>query len=487
MSPQDDCFPLDLSDFEYYTFRDDSVDHPMVIVLRFHLQGTLDAEVFQASLTETLHHNPLLRCRIDQTGRRLRWVPVEDASPRLDCTWHNTVDPPTDCPTARFDLTKESGARFELRISPQKSVLVVWFHHACVDGIGAIRFLADVFAVYGQRTANTEADSPRQSVPAPEILQLRGQCPSLNRADGTGKNWVDWLKGPSRFLFGRNYCIPSHGITRYSDCGPRNVLHSAVLPRKTFRQLKQLATSKQVSTNDLCMMVYLQQICDWTEADTNARDTDLLRILMPVTMRTPDHDAISAANVLSYVFQPFRRIDCRNPETLLAAIHTRTVDMIHSNEGAVLLKLLSIVRRVPGLFRLSQWLQPSFATAVLANVGELKRVFGSRFPMKKGRVVAGNVIIQQIDGIAPLRKNTNVAISFGGYGGELTLNLRANTQALSEADAMLFLDQVVSRLTALADSQSLTAPIEQSSEQDSTRHHGDSFHGPETTGEVVAA
>ena len=137
--------------------------------------------------------------------------------------------------------------------------------------------------------------------------------------------------------------------------------------------------------------------------------------------------------------------------------------MIHSNEGAVLLKIFALVRRVPGLFRLSQWLQPSFATAVLANVGDLKRVFGNRFPLHKGRVVAGNVVIQRIDGIAPLRKNTNVAISFGVYGGELILNLRANPLALSENDAERFLDQVVSRLTSIAECQSLTLSVETSS------------------------
>lgn len=458
MPEPDKLFPLSLSDFEYYACRDETVDHPMVMVLLFHIEGPIDAGILRAALREALHHHPLLRCKLDRSGRPWQWKLLDDCEPRLTCTQHDGQYPPTDCLPPYIDLTKESGATFELRICQDRECLVAYLHHACVDGIGGIRFLADVFAIYGRHTSPSGAQQPKLEIPDPEVLGKRGTVPQIRGRNREGKTWSEWLRGPLRFLLGKNYCIPSRdGTPRPASDQQRNVLHTRVLPRQIVRQLKQFTAERQVSTYDVCMMVYLQQIAQWTHQAPLARDTDLLRILMPVSMRTPEHDQISAANVLSYVFQPYRRRDCRNPEALLSAIHRHSTEMIHGHEGAVLLKLFALVRRVPGLFWLSRKLQPSFATAVLANVGELKRVFGSRFPLKKGRVVAGNVVIQRIDGIAPLRKNTNVAISFGAYGGELIMNLRANPTVMSSVEAAAFLDQVVTRLSTLAETHSLQA------------------------------
>ncbi len=453
MSNPDVGFPLALTDFEHYTFLDDSPEYPMVIALRIHLEGQVNQSALRDAFAAALEYHPLLRCRVERTGRQFRWVPAADRLPRITFTQYEESDPPTDCPGVHLNLLHETGAWFEVRSSPARSVLIAALHHACVDGIGALKFLADVFALYGRRTASDASDRPEFIAPDPAVLTQRGWCPRLGTVDGKAKKRTEWLRGPASFLLGRNYCI--RGDAHARDADATNVLHTAVLDRPTARQLRKLAAGLHVSTNDLCMMVYLRQIAEWTEDRPGSRNSDLFRVLMPVSMRTPDHDRISAANVLSYVFQPFRRTDCLDEAALLANIHRRTVNMIHSHEGAVLLRLLGLVRRTPGLFRLSRWLQPSFATAILANVGELRRVFGTRFPIRQGRVVAGNLIVRQIDGVAPVRNNTNIAISFGGYGGELTLNLRANPLALSGDEAAGFLQDVVLRLRRLAEQQRL--------------------------------
>ena len=456
MSDPENIFPLKLSDFEYYAFRDETPEYPMVMILKTHLEGALDVRAFQESLNEALHDHPLLRSTIVRRGRELFWNLVPNCSPALTCTHYSGDDPPQSCPAVTIDLTTTAGAVFDLRVCPGRSVLVSYLHHACVDGAGGIQFLADVFARYGTRTAATNDEQPEVQHPDPSILPTRGRIPQMNRGH---KTWSEWVRGPLRFLLGRNFCIPPRCRESKSQSidTEKNVLHTGVLDKSVVRKLKRLAAINQVSTNDLCMMVYLQQLAAWTQSHSRAKQDDLFRILMPVSMRTPEHDCISAANVLSYVFQPFRRHECGQPVRLLKAIHERSSEMMNENEGAVLLRLFALVRRVPGLYQISQRLQPSFATAVLACVGELKRIFGNRFPLRKGRVVAGNVIIQRIDGIAPLRKNTNIVISFGGYAGELILNLRANPEVVTADEAQIFLKQIISRLTKLAENQSVSA------------------------------
>jgi len=125
--------------------------------------------------------------------------------------------------------------------------------------------------------------------------------------------------------------------------------------------------------------------------------------------------------------------------------------MVTRNEGAAMLWGFAIARRIPGLFRFSRRVQPDFATTVLTNVGEVRRLFENRFPLKKGRAVAGNVVIQSVDGVAPVRENTNIAMAFGTYGGELIMHVSRNTRLFSEADVDQLLDALVDRITGLTE------------------------------------
>lgn len=472
MAEPDDDFPLPLSDFEFYVLRDESPEYPMVMILRIHLEGAVHEEPFRDALQFTLRSNPLLQSIVRENHNGPQWHLLRDSPLPLSVKHYPGEEPPLACESQPIDIHKVAGVQFELRRCKARSVLICHFHHACVDGLGAIRFLSDVFAVYARTTATTDADRPKVQLPTPETLLHRGVIPQISRTGGKKVSWTEWIKGPLRFLTGKVYKIAANDNHQPSEESNENVLHTTVLPRSVQKRLKKLAAASQVSTNDLCMMVYLRQLAWWTRADPSARDHDLFRILMPVSTRTADHDNISACNMISYVFQPIRRRDCRNPVSLLNTIHRRSSQMINGNEGAVVLKLFSLLRRVPGLFRVSRRFQSTFATAVLANVGELKRVFGTRFPLQKGRIIAGNVVIDRIDGIAPLRKNTNIVVSFGSYGGEMILNLRANPTVFSSSDAEQFLQQIRERLTMMAEAMSLTA-VETASTTLSTQHSVD--------------
>ncbi|GAB5440297.1 MAG: hypothetical protein Fues2KO_06460 [Fuerstiella sp.] len=264
-----------LTDFEYVTYRDDTIDHPMVMVLRIHIEGTLQVAVFKLALQQALHHHPLLRSKVVMISGDLFWqaeessptLTVSDFSEPLDANESDAEGEtlPEYCPQVRFDLTKECGAAFELRCSKRRSILVCHFHHACVDGVGAIRFLADVFAIYGAAVASEHSadrqDIPEFVAPDPQLLASRGDCPEFGAQTGARKSWREWLRGPSRFLLGSNYRIPRMSTLGEDTPTARdNVLHTAVLNRATVRKLKKLAATRGVSTNDLCMLVYLQQI-----------------------------------------------------------------------------------------------------------------------------------------------------------------------------------------------------------------------------------
>lgn len=456
MTVADHQFPLALSDFEHYAFRDDSAEHPMVIVLRTPLEGQLDVAAFRHALNLTLQQNPLLRARVeDLWWGRSRWQLLTNHEPSLETIHFETEHPPFHCALRKFDLRQQAGVHFELRTCAERAVLITWFHHACVDGIGGIRFIGDLFAHYGAITAKGDAERPTVRQPNPEVLRIRGSTKMPGNRRDRCAPLCHTLIETARLFLRRSY-----KLARTSSSPPppanqtvHNIISTRVLPRTVLKRLRKVAASNGATTNDLCMMVFLQQIAAASAADPAAKSNDLFRILMPVSMRTPEHDEISAANVVSYVFHSFRRDQINSPKLLLAAIREKSHQMLNRNEGAAMLHGFALSRWIPGLFRLSQKAQPNFATAVMTNVGEVRRVFENRFPLKNGRAVAGNVVIQRVDGVAPTRENTNFTMAFGTYGGELIMHLNRNTRLFSAGEADSLLQDISDRVIAIAETE----------------------------------
>lgn len=455
MSQHDDLFPLKLSDFETYAFRDDSRMHPMVIVLRTSFEGCLDSTTFLGALQQTLSENPLLRCRVDASGWLEKWRLIEDFTPQIDVIRCDEEFPSDHCEPRYLDLTKSSGVQFELRLCARRGCLISYFHHACVDGLGAIRFLGDVFARYGAQTAESEDQSPIVRSPDPSLLLLRN---SKSRASHQLRAPLrHTIREACRLFFRHSYrmqvCAPQEAAnSKATQSGSQeNIMHSRVLPRATLKALRQLSSARRATLNDLCLMAFIQQMAVWSEFNSQSGPDDLFRVLMPVSMRTPRHDDISAANVVSYVFHSYRRHQIQSAELLLEAVRSKSSQMLSRNEGAAMLHGFAVARRIPWISRLSRWIQPDFATAALSNVGEVRRIFQNRFPLKQGRAVAGNIVIHRVDGIAPVRENTNLTVAFGTYGGELMMHLNRNIQVIDEATAESFLEDLCDRLYRMAD------------------------------------
>ena len=87
---------------------------------------------------------------------------------------------------------------------------------------------------------------------------------------------------------------------------------------------------------------------------------------------------------------------------------------------------------------------------MLANIGDIRRRFMGRFPLNNGRWIAGNVLVERLTGVAPVRPNTRAAVSIGEYAGELSISLRTDAAMISVPDSQRFLDEFVEALERLA-------------------------------------
>lgn len=478
-----DLFPLRLSDFEYYMLMDDRPSHPMVFVMVVHVSGALSETPFRTSLRELVDSHPLHGCRVQQlSGKGWCWVPLPLSDDRWSGILHwETVAEVTARefvpPVISLDLRNEPGIRVDVFAAENCAQIVMYLHHSCCDGIGALQLIGELFARYGQKTAAPDAKRPDFQLPSPALLLEREnytagdssaqrQKKSLTRIIGKVSRLL--LRAPVTLACSAELSAADPTRIRHSkrSLNPidQHAIQSRLLPKSLHRTLRAAATQYGVSLNDFLIREMTLHIRDWNRRAGLAFGRRWIRLAIPLSMRTTRHDNMPAANVVSYALVTRREIDCENPDELLQSIHQQTSDVLFNREGIVCLKLFRVLRKIPGAMKLFLNFKTVLSTAVMANVGDVRRRFNGRFPLQKGRWIAGNVVIEQIHGVAPVRPNTLAAMSIGDYAGELSISLRTDSLLLNASDSQQFLDEFLNRLKALVPASGADDPDEASGE-----------------------
>lgn len=446
-----DVFPLRLSDFEYYMLADDRPSHPMVIVMLVEVSGQLLEREFRDSVRDLIRSQPLLSSRVEKHGGDWFWVeaPDQDAGKLIEWQQVSADDVLQFTPQVRcIDLRQSVGICAEVRASAERSRVAVHLHHACCDGIGAVQIVGELFARYGQRTSAANARMPEFVVPDRAALRLRDQFDAITTSTNHRRSPGRTVAKIARLLL-RSPVTLTGSVAPVVESG-HVAIHRHVLPRSRHRALRAVAASLQVSLNDLLIREMLQLIRDWNAADGRASGRDWIRLGIPLSMRAPVHEHVPACNIVSYALVTRRMRDCDDPAALLASIHDQTGDVLFHREGIVCLKLFKWLRRVPGAMSLFLKGKSCLSTLVLANVGDLRRRFNGRFPLQQGKWVAGNVVIEHIHGVAPVRPRTHASVSIGDYAGELSVSIRTDPEAFDRAASVRFLTEFVARLNRLA-------------------------------------
>ena len=296
-------FPLPLTAFERYMMDDDRADYPMTFPMKFQLSGEIHRPAFQSALDEALSRHPLLCARVERLRRRgLCFVHGSGQRPALD--WDIEGVPPRFPNDRAIDLSREGGTRFWVRVGNGTATLLVQFHHACCDGLGAVRFLGDLFAGYATRTA-TEGAPPTRAPLELESLRTRGEFHveypkpvSLTRAVWstlceTGK-WIVRrpaplaVPGPLASETGDETEYPGIEVHRFDE-------HQSLV-------LRQIASRSRATVNDLLLRDLFVTMREWNEKFQSGRTEPWMQINMPQSLRARSGDAMPAANKMSYVF-----------------------------------------------------------------------------------------------------------------------------------------------------------------------------------------
>jgi hypothetical protein len=200
------------------------------------------------------------------------------------------------------------------------------------------------------------------------------------------------------------------------------------------------------TVNDFLLCNLFQTLREWNLEQASQHD-GWLRIGVPVKLSNGHDDRMSAANSVSFTFLTRRASQCAaDSPTLLAGIHGETDAYTRCRRAMMFLAGIRLMRLIPGAMSLWLGANRCMATAVLSNLGDINRLFGAKFPCRDGRIIAGDLILEDIVGTPPIRRHTHASFGAGTYAGRLWMTFQCDPRALSRQDAQNLFSRYIDRL-----------------------------------------
>lgn len=424
---------LPLTTFEEFLLWEDRSAYPWSCFVRFRFSGRVDRPAFEQAVRTIMPRHPLLCAKVVEQGRRLYWQAVEDPMPEID--WID-ASPGDSFPRATHqNLREELGVKIFVERDEEDSALTLQIHHACADGAGMFVLANDLLIAYAREMG---ARSRRLQLPEFNLERLQ-------RRGSYGLDFRKLLKMLPRQLVGLQ------GVRQFLGRSPVAVLPHEALPdddpppehypatrthtftaEETARH-RDAAKRLGVTVNDLLARDLFLTLGAWRELHGAADDEAWLRMMVPFNLRTSSDRQLSAANVVSSVFLDRRGSDFGDAEALLRSIQDE-MNLIKDNKlGYTFIFSLRAFSLLPNGLKNNARQDRCTSSCVFTNVG--RPLVRCPLPRDEGRLVAGNLRLESIDGTAPLRPYNCVTFNALEYGRRLTFILHYDCRIVSESQA----------------------------------------------------
>jgi hypothetical protein len=438
-------FPLPLTPLEYYYLCDNRPDYPTAFPAELQFSGQLDRDGFQRALTYVLSRHPMLTARVGRLANGIpAWIEGDGSLPLID--WGRPCEPIRHCRGPAIDLASAPGLRVWVREADGVSRLFLQFHHACCDGWGSMQFIEELLIAYHIQIEGSHCGVALRPLD-PARLRNRGR---LDVQPGWWARLRDLWVG-TRLWTGWTFRQPAllaPGQPAPAEADPPLLDFQTVeVNRELTQKLRQVATAAGGSLHDVLLRDLFQSLHQWNHRQ-GSQNRRAIRINVPIMIRDRDDRLLPAANRLTFAFLSRRRGQLVDSQRLLEDIVAEMQAIRKDRLGLYFVGGLGTFCRVPGLIPFFLNRHRCFATAVLSFGGRL--LAHSPLPRAGHRLVAGNVVLDHITGVPPLRPLTRAAIAIGIYDDQMAINVRCDPQHFSRDDTQAFAQMYRQRLAMTA-------------------------------------
>ncbi len=446
-------FPLPFAPFERFLLQDERPGYPMTFYVEMVFLGKLNRAALEQAIVQAAARHPLLLAHAERKGRSWQWVlPSQGTIPFDSQDAREPYSPPRGL---TIDLAREGGLRVWVREDAERTSLTFQLHHACADGEGSRHFGFDLLTAYSRLTSET---------PAPEWTRVeyqrlteraKFQPATLESQPNSTTFWQKIRDGYHFHLLGPTPLaaapeqIPS-AESELEGFSPRPLMLKHLFTREETSRIERQATASGGRLNEVAIALLFQTLAQWQSqaagkgGNHRAAGKKRLRILMPTDLRERADRWLTATNRVSFSFLSRNLEQCQTWNELLTSVAQETKYIKGIRLGLDFLNALGSIQRIPGLLPLLLHWPRCMATAVLTNLGDTTRRFRSRFPMVNGYPTIGDVRLEQVVGVPPLRPKTHAGFGICFCSGLMAVSLRADPAHLNPAATEQLLQAYIS-------------------------------------------
>jgi hypothetical protein len=429
--------PLPLVAFEDYMLADDRPAYPMTFFFRLRFSGRLDRGSLDAAVQSSVARHPLLRAVIDSTKqKKRRWVAA--GCQALSVQW--ATGPHEDrLPHAPgIDLRREPGLRLWATESRAGTDLTLQFHHSCCDGLGAFAYVKDLLVDYAVAVGAPLRRGQPQLLDE-QHLRLRGSFGlTAWRLLRMAPKQAVGLLGVREFLMHQPVPLVPHEPVAPDAALPETYPSALTgqLDEAQSAALHGAARDSSVTINDLLIRDLFLTAYAWRMRQYPDDPCCCLRMSVPINLRGLDDRLrrLPAANVVSMVFLDRREKNLTGDQAvLLQGIHDQMEKIKRLELGLTFVLSVRAFRALPGgLARMAQ-AQRCMSSCVLTNLGT--PLAGTPIPSRDGKLLLGDVVLDSLDILAPIRPFTCAALATFKYANRQCVTLHYDPRPMSPGQA----------------------------------------------------
>lgn len=442
-------FPLLLTATEELLFLDDRPAYPSCCFVRAEFSGCFDRSTLEAAIRTALRQHPLLTARVARRGSQWIWVPVDN--PQTVIGWMAKPTGDGLPPAKRIDLTEEIGIRFQVLLDVAASTLILQFHHAACDGVGIFQFLHDLLVAYASALSHSTNETD-VTKPDPKRLARRGTF-GLTMAERIGMVPLQIINlwEARQFV----YRLPAPLIPYRAAPNNSSVPSSypaAISARLTSEETAALRrTAKQlgVTINDLLLRDTFLACDEWRKLRGGHRSEDWLRMAVPMNLRKRHDHLRSAANVVSILCLDRGDADFDDPSSFLGGLHDEIARDQRRKMGFTFPLATALCRHLPGGLKKHIWADKCLTSTFLSNLGVMYE--HSPLQSSSGLLVAGDMTLESLELLPPLRPYIAAGFAVGTYADRLWIALHYDPRPSTQAEAQDLMAILLQRIRSSID------------------------------------
>lgn len=424
-------FPLPLTCLEEYMLCDDRPAYPMTAIYRLRFSGFLDRTAFETAVANAVRRHPLLRATVERKRRgRPQWVDHPDWLPTVE--WQAEANRFGFPRAGHMDLTEQPGTRFWVLDRDDGHDLIAQVHHCCADGQGMSKVMEDLLIGYASALDTTAA-----GISLPEVdlrLLLRRGAPGL-----TAGKFLAMAHKQARGLIGALRFLSHSPVPLAAAVGEiEEALPPATFPTPLAHEFDQdetkritaTAKSLKVTVNDFLVRDLFLAMGAWRKKREIGTDRDWIRFSIPISLRRAVDEQMPMVNSVSCVFLDRQPKDFADAGQLLEGIRAQMGLIKRLQLQYTFILSLGIVRWMPGGISRKVRADRCQLTSWMSNLGPV--LTRTPLPRREGRLVSGNVVLESVDYVIPLRPHVNASFCVYTYAGRLRVLMHYDPRAIAD-------------------------------------------------------